>query len=607
LFGIRARFLVAFLAIATLGFIPALRHLYIVRHQNSVLTQIYTDTVQDIVALQRVSGLMAQIKDTLSGAGKCDPQSLEAAVIAVETEVSLFLTPENQSRYGDHWSREWRSAIEHLRRGANADGRNRLEGRRETEAAFFELERILGRSLVQEANEYDEGLRGLVELSQHTELRQHWWTMVLAFLALGSAILLADNFSAPLRRVLWIARSRGGNGELLGRSDGETVVSYIERLSAEKSEADHRANATLQVLDSMSDGVVVLDRNGFIINFNHAVRQIFADRAGELRGAACIAVPELRPIATALGLRRATEAFEMDEFSISSDHHEPAEFSVKVSPITNAGNRVDGCVIVLRDETLRRSLMRRVAEQQYRLESAERLAAVGTMGAIVAHKFSQPITSVRLFLQQAQRMLGQVACPEAVHQNLGASISELSRASEMIRAVLSRGQRDDVVQDVVINAALQRARAALEFRLKESGGEIRIVCDPFADCTVSGPMLQIDEVFYTLFHNSLQAARPGTSPQVVSYVDARDDVVDVRIVDNGNGISREHLDQIFDSFFSTKGDGEGVGLGLAIVQQVVKGLGGRIEVSSTVGVGTTFHVIIPRNRQVQDTQGVSRE
>jgi signal transduction histidine kinase len=110
-------------------------------------------------------------------------------------------------------------------------------------------------------------------------------------------------------------------------------------------------------------------------------------------------------------------------------------------------------------------------------------------------------------------------------------------------------------------------------------------------------MDQLQQVFLNLSLNACEAMPNGGTLTISTSV--RDGKVLVKLADTGCGIKREHLDQIFEPFFSTKPVGQGTGLGLSVSYGILRQHGGSVEVESEVGKGTTFTVVLP---SLQDTQ-----
>ncbi len=233
-------------------------------------------------------------------------------------------------------------------------------------------------------------------------------------------------------------------------------------------------------------------------------------------------------------------------------------------------------------------------ETQSRLGLADRMASVGTLAAGVAHEINNPLAYVVSNLEFVAEALGEPAPP--LSEARAALIEARDGALRVKRIVkdlrlFSRAQ-DDEVEPVALAAVLEscvsmamnevRHRAKLEKR--DGATRLALANDG-----------QLSQVFLNLIINAAQAMPPGNADTNVLRVRSFDHVdgVAVEISDTGCGIPPEHLAKIFDPFFTTKPVGQGTGLGLAICQRLVTNVGGRIEVESTQGQGTTFRVVLP--------------
>ncbi|MFT5428869.1 MAG: two-component system NtrC family sensor kinase, partial [Psychrobacter glaciei] len=147
------------------------------------------------------------------------------------------------------------------------------------------------------------------------------------------------------------------------------------------------------------------------------------------------------------------------------------------------------------------------------------------------------------------------------------------------------------VKDIDINECINTSLIMARNNLKTLDVKTNLAELPLIQCNPS----QINQVLLNLFNNAAQAIpsdHKGTL-QVTSSVDKAQQHVVVRIIDNGSGIKEDVLNHIFEPFFTTKKAGDGTGLGLAITAQIMEQHDGRIEVSSIVGEGTTFTLMLP--------------
>ncbi|MGE0399761.1 MAG: ATP-binding protein [Kofleriaceae bacterium] len=273
--------------------------------------------------------------------------------------------------------------------------------------------------------------------------------------------------------------------------------------------------------------------------------------------------------------------FEM-LFTRSDNTTVPVSVRSVAAPPGSKGTRV----LVVRDVSTERELQRRLA-------TADRLAAVGTLAAGTAHEINNPLAFV---LSNADLLDEELDAPsdKAAAREMIADIRHGAlRIRDVVRDLMSLArERGGEVTSVDLNETLRRciAMAAPQTRHR---ARVFSTLDELAPVRANeGRLFQ---VFLNLIVNAAQAIREGAADQNAIRITGRNagGEVIIEIADTGSGMPRDVLDRIFEPFFTTKAIGQGTGLGLSISHGIVTDLGGRIEVDSTLGVGTTFRVILP--------------
>jgi nitrogen-specific signal transduction histidine kinase/CheY-like chemotaxis protein len=255
-------------------------------------------------------------------------------------------------------------------------------------------------------------------------------------------------------------------------------------------------------------------------------------------------------------------------------------------------------------------------ELQARLQIADRMAAIGTLAAGVAHEVNNPLTYVLSNLEEASSKLRAAAKPE-LDETLQRICTEtmqcLSTATEGALRVqrtvqdlntIARPDREQIstlkVQDV-----LDSTIAIAMNTLRHKG---RLVTDYEDVRGVRANASRLGQIFLNLLMNaceSLEDGKPGENEIRVEVQEEGDQVV-VAISDSGSGIPAEQIDRIFDPFFTTKPVGVGTGLGLWVCQNLLQDMGGDIRVESEEGVGTTFFIRMPATDQVVKEEAPTR-
>lgn len=249
---------------------------------------------------------------------------------------------------------------------------------------------------------------------------------------------------------------------------------------------------------------------------------------------------------------------------------------------------------------LQKTLAELRATQQQVIQS-EKLAALGTLAAGVAHELNNPMMGVLNYVDYAR---GAVQDPE-VRQLLAKADRELQRMRDLLKNMLTFARPiSERLTVVSVPAVLERAVQLLEpeFRARHITllKEIPDTLPPVA--AKEGPLQQ---VFVNLLMNARDAVAGCAEQTVRISVYEQADAVFVAVRDTGVGIPEEIQGRIFDPFFTTKPPGQGTGLGLSIAQSIIADLGGAIRVESQPGAGATFTVALPKRSPAgQEDQAV---
>ncbi len=269
-------------------------------------------------------------------------------------------------------------------------------------------------------------------------------------------------------------------------------------------------------------------------------------------------------------------------------------FEGRAESVLDAAGRVIGARGVLVDIEHRK-------QTEGRLLVADRMASVGLLGAGVAHEINNPLTALLANLTLAERQVRASAAAGAGHRP-GRELHELIRdavaAADQVRkivrdlATLSQDGGGGVAGPVDVRAVLE---SSIRMAANEIRHRARLVRDLAEVPAVFGDESRLGQVFLNLLINAAQAISEGHADQHEVRVATRrhDDQVIVEVSDTGCGMTPEIQRRLFTPFFTTKPPGTGTGLGLPICQRLVTELGGRIEVKSVAGAGTTFTVRLP--------------
>jgi signal transduction histidine kinase len=242
-------------------------------------------------------------------------------------------------------------------------------------------------------------------------------------------------------------------------------------------------------------------------------------------------------------------------------------------------------------ETSNRNLRR--AETS--LRRSERLAALGQLTAGLAHELRNPLGIIKASSEMLMKDTARNS-PEVMSEMASFIRSEADRMNSLIGSFLTFArplQIHAVVADLrpvvadVLREQSERARScAVGLRFEASSqDDLRFAFDPDTMRVALSNLVQ----------NAIQASQPGQLVEI-SAEDAGERI-EIRVTDTGSGIDPEHLESIFNPFFTTKP--QGVGLGLALVSKIVDEHGGKISVRSRKGAGTSFEISLPKEQVAQ--------
>ncbi|MGE5819218.1 MAG: ATP-binding protein, partial [Deltaproteobacteria bacterium] len=238
---------------------------------------------------------------------------------------------------------------------------------------------------------------------------------------------------------------------------------------------------------------------------------------------------------------------------------------------------------------------------QSEIKRVEPLAALGQVTGTIAHELGTPLNSVLGYAQ----LMAEDGLPESARGRLDIIRAQVERMVEIIDHYLTNVRSSFQKQDRInINALIQDTLVLLKPIFQQHRIEVKTdLAESLPSLLADGPSLQ--RVLINLFDNSIDAIQERGTVTVATRSCAasgsRPAGLVITVSDTGAGISPEILPKVFNMFVTTKAPGKGSGLGLAISQEIVKGHGGDIEMTSVVGKGTCARVFLPNDEAVKDT------
>lgn len=232
---------------------------------------------------------------------------------------------------------------------------------------------------------------------------------------------------------------------------------------------------------------------------------------------------------------------------------------------------------------------------------SNRLASLGEMAAGIAHEINNPVAIMVEEAGWISDLLDEAEFQESESlEEFRTSLNQIKkqgiRCRDITHKLLSFARRSESERQLIkINDMVEEVVGLFSHQAKYSN--VRIVTKYAEDLPyVHASQTELQQVLFNLINNALDALRP-TGGKIVIMTGCEENMAVIEVKDNGPGIPRANLMRIFDPFYTTKPVGKGTGLGLSICYGILKNMGGKITVASSVGIGTNFRVFIPH----QDT------
>jgi two-component system, NtrC family, sensor kinase len=401
-----------------------------------------------------------------------------------------------------------------------------------------------------------------------------------------------------------------GRGQVIAHGSGDPALSPDERQLVERGVASLRAElrpverndgrrwlAAFAPVGTVGWGVVLAKPEAVALRApNRARAYTLFWVAAALAIAATIGVYLARGVAIPVArlgaaARAVTEGRYGEEVAVDR-HDELGELAAAFNHMSRAVSRRDQEIRAWNEE-----LTRRVDEKTAELRMAQdqisrtrRLAALGSLGAGVAHEMNNPMTAIVGLVSVVR---GKLGADSREGQLLGTALEQATRVTRIVDDLrqLTEHQRIDGGIRFALTAAV---RAAVEAHAPDAERAGVSLGAHLADDAppVQGDPIQIQQLLGHLLRNAI-AATPEGGQIRVSVAAVEEGALKLSVSDNGRGIPGPMLERIFDPFFTRKERGSGVGLGLTLANCIVEAHHGKLHVESEEGKGSTFTVVLP--------------
>ena len=421
-------------------------------------------------------------------------------------------------------------------------------------------------------------------------------------------MLLAQLLLRPIH-VIRSGLTRLGKGEFGVRLDldqhdefgelGTFFNAISEQLSADRSQMAGQVAHLESAVEHLEDAVAIVNARGELLFANPAMRNLLP-AAGP-----GVALSTIVPTDHALQrLSEQTLVSRQSRGPLSATFGDSGERLVMSHAINDPKGDLVGIMLVARN-------LEYLSQVQSTIRYSRKLAALGRLSAGVAHEVKNPLNAMMIHLELLrQQFVARRGSPRLVAAGAGTVTqvatapidqtealehvdviaNEIRRLDEVVQGFLKFTRPEDLkLQPVSLRALFDEIVPIVKPEADRAGVQLTVDCDGVPD--VNGDLAMLRQAFLNLALNACQAMTNGGSLRVHAEA-ARGRRVAVSVADTGVGIKPEHLQRIFDLYFTTKERGSGIGL--SMVFRTVQMHDGEIEVQSTPGAGTTFRILLPQ-------------
>jgi two-component system nitrogen regulation sensor histidine kinase GlnL len=357
--------------------------------------------------------------------------------------------------------------------------------------------------------------------------------------------------------------------------------------------SDRMESYYANVVDSVGDGVIVLDNTGAVTLVNPAAEELAGVSRRQAKGGLFSDIfKEEGPLLEMVAKTVATGMSVSDHENIVLKRNgKLTPVGASTSPLLSSGGERIGTIVLLRDLT-------NVRELEEAVRQADRLSSLGALAAGLAHEIKNPLGGIK---GAAQLLELEFPENEDLREYIRVMLKEVQRVNLIVEELLALASPGRLKQDKV---NLHRVLSDIVLLQRRAADGLSITFGQYFDLSI--PPILADEalltqLFLNLIRNAMEAVGEGGVVKVTSRVladysmnqkgERRARMVAIDIADNGPGIAADVLEHLFTPFFTTKS--KGTGLGLAICQKIVSEHRGMIKVDSEPSRGTVFTVMLP--------------
>ena len=407
---------------------------------------------------------------------------------------------------------------------------------------------------------------------------------------------------AQQKTVAVLGLGKTTNGNFLSSEDVElleTLGGYLgiaiqngrlyASLQQKVAEYERLKDFNENIVESINVGVMALDMEDRIESWNAQMEVMYAMPRWQTLTQPVQTVFPAEFVEEFYRVRQNSGINNLYKFRLKTPAGETRTVNVAIAPLVTRKFQVIGRLVIMDDITERVDL-------EGQLSQADKLSSIGLLAAGVAHEVNTPLAVISSYTQMLAKQLQGDPQKSGLLEKI---TRQTFRASEIVNNLLNFSRTSGAeFADVDVNKVITDTLALLEHQFKTSKIQVRSELTPGISFIQGNPG-RLQQVFLNLFLNAKDAMPGGGN---LSVATSNGDVVSVRVTDTGSGIAPEHVQRIYDPFFTTKtapkeGQNRGTGLGLSVTYGIIQEHAGKIRVESHPGSGTTFALDFPLSRK----------
>ncbi len=390
--------------------------------------------------------------------------------------------------------------------------------------------------------------------------------------------------------------------ELLEKQKKDLVIRVLKK----HEELQAGKEFTNKILTSLAELFFLLDKDLYVVQSNNEFGRCLGytlDKNEPLNLTQLVTPENHTLIRDAL----AEGEFAIIETNLLAKNGRKVPVTLKGSTYVTESGRVLH-MFIASDKSDFYKMMSRMREVQDQLTHSARLASLGEMAAGIGHELTQPLNAILLLARNGLKaMQDPLKNQKMIEENLTIIIDRVNKASSIINSLKSFASKaKDTVVPVNINVIILDILKFFESQLTLSDIGLDLRLDTEQTIEVMGQEVKLEQVFFNLIQNAILSMGKTLQPRLtidtaiktsINPTTLREEPFAlIAVADNGEGIPAAIQEKIFDPFFTTRATGSGMGLGLSIVDRIVRNFGGYIKVDSTPGQGACFTVFLPAHR-----------